>query len=562
MNFIHPYFLAFLPLIVIPLLLSLIARLNRKKQPFPSIELLQDIVSHDRTARKLLIRLKQIVRALVIALVVLAFAQPFFGGGAFGTRPGKRTVAIIDNTLSMSRFDLNSLVRFLSGEWSIDRIYFGDDLLRQEGQERYAIDAVQLEEMVRLALLKEGANLPDSLVLVSDGQSCNYHIPIPIPSSVRSLHFVKPFLNKDFRNLFVKSISTFPGVLFPGENAEFLAEIGGPEIPGGRVRIFINNKEIFSERTSGKIAFSRMLEGNWLKPGLNTGMVLLEGDDLTNDNRFYFPVLSQPVPAVYSDIDSPVIHKIFSSIFPEFTVADIPDAASVVFTGRDLNIGRNKPVLLFCEDIKTTESILRKEFHEFAEFNNDTAEGNMVSSDPALSMVQGVSIKTKYRLRSADHLEAGTVNTPLFYRYDNKALFTFSVKENQDYFADSPSLLLMADRFLMDFYRGVYLVPDNDPAMKNKRFFDENGSPADVRFTAGVLKDKDGGKSIIHNASEESEGDYLSEKELRKKISGIPQGRIAFHGLDTERTSPVYPGFLTGIILMLIAAGLAFLEVL
>lgn len=561
MSFIHPIFLALLPLVIIPLLLSLIARLNRKKQAFPSLELLQDIISRDRTARKLLIRLKQVLRALVLALLVFAFAQPFFGGGALRTRPGKISVAIIDNTLSMSRFDLAKLVRYLGEQWSIDRIYFGSGPLRQEGNEKYAVEPVQTEEMVRRVLLKEGANIPDNLVLVSDGQACNFQNAVTVPSGVRSFHIVKPF-SREYRNLFVRNISTFPGVVFPGENTEFLADIGGEKGPDDRVRIFINEREIFSERAGGRIAFSRMLDGKTVKPGLNTGMVLLEGDDFTNDNRFYFPVISLPRPEVYSDIDSPVIHKIFSSIFPEFTVADIPDAASVVFSGKNPNTGKNKPVFLFCEDIKITENILRKDFREFAEFSENAANGNIVSDSPALALIRGVRIRTKYRLASADHLAVSAGNVPLAYRYENKTLFTFSVKENEDYFTDSPSLLLMVNEFLMGFYRGNYLFSENDPDLKNKRFFDANGLPADFQTSSGVLKEKESGKSFFHNSGAESEPVFYGEKEIRNKITGIPQNRVFFRDLDTNRTAPVYPGFLTGIILILLAAAIASLEIL
>jgi hypothetical protein len=59
MSFLEPLFLYFLPAALIPLILSLFYRMNRRKLTFPSLMLLEELIKDELNKRKMLFRLRR-----------------------------------------------------------------------------------------------------------------------------------------------------------------------------------------------------------------------------------------------------------------------------------------------------------------------------------------------------------------------------------------------------------------------------------------------------------------------------------------------------------------------
>jgi len=100
MNFLNPSILFGLAAAALPLIIHLLSRRRAKEVPFPSIELLE----HLKTNRMRRLRLKQLLlillRTLVIAAIVLAFARPTVDS-SFRTGSRASSVVILDASASM-----------------------------------------------------------------------------------------------------------------------------------------------------------------------------------------------------------------------------------------------------------------------------------------------------------------------------------------------------------------------------------------------------------------------------------------------------------------------------
>ncbi|MGB7218873.1 MAG: BatA domain-containing protein, partial [Vicinamibacterales bacterium] len=78
MSFLTPLFLAGLGAIAIPILIHLIQRERKRVVQFPSLMFLQRIPYHSVRRRRIRHWLLLAMRVTAIALLVLAFARPFF----------------------------------------------------------------------------------------------------------------------------------------------------------------------------------------------------------------------------------------------------------------------------------------------------------------------------------------------------------------------------------------------------------------------------------------------------------------------------------------------------
>lgn len=99
MQFKHPELLWGLFLLLIPIFIHLFQLRRYKKTPFTNVKFLQKVISESRKSRSLKKWLLLFTRVLLIAAVVLAFAQPFFANKSATAK--KETVIYLDDSFSM-----------------------------------------------------------------------------------------------------------------------------------------------------------------------------------------------------------------------------------------------------------------------------------------------------------------------------------------------------------------------------------------------------------------------------------------------------------------------------
>jgi Aerotolerance regulator N-terminal len=108
MNFLFPSFLYALSAISIPIIIHLFNFRRYKKLYFSNVRFLKEVVQESHSKSKLRQLLVLLCRCLVIALLVLAFAQPYIASKQGVTTSGAKAVSIfIDNSFSMMAVSQN-----------------------------------------------------------------------------------------------------------------------------------------------------------------------------------------------------------------------------------------------------------------------------------------------------------------------------------------------------------------------------------------------------------------------------------------------------------------------
>lgn len=103
MNFLAPAFLAGLAAVAVPILIHLINRERKVVVEFPSLMFLQRIPYRSVRRQKIRHLLLLILRCLALAMLVAAFARPFFQKrqNAISTTGAREVVILLDNSASM-----------------------------------------------------------------------------------------------------------------------------------------------------------------------------------------------------------------------------------------------------------------------------------------------------------------------------------------------------------------------------------------------------------------------------------------------------------------------------
>src|SRR5436305_15024213 len=103
MNFLAPAFLAGLAAIAVPVIIHLINRERKVVVEFPSLMFLQRIPYRSVRRQKIRHLLLLIMRCLALALLVAAFARPFFQKRqtAIGGSGAREVVILLDRSSSM-----------------------------------------------------------------------------------------------------------------------------------------------------------------------------------------------------------------------------------------------------------------------------------------------------------------------------------------------------------------------------------------------------------------------------------------------------------------------------
>src|SRR3954463_669376 len=107
MNFLAPAFLAGLAAIAVPVLIHLINRERKVVVEFPSLMFLQKIPYRSVRRQKIRHLLLLLLRCLALAILVAAFARPFFEKrqNAISTTGAREVVILLDRSSSMGYAD-------------------------------------------------------------------------------------------------------------------------------------------------------------------------------------------------------------------------------------------------------------------------------------------------------------------------------------------------------------------------------------------------------------------------------------------------------------------------
>jgi len=516
MTFAEPFFLYFLPASLLPLLSLILLKISKKKKVFPSIEIFENLFHKEAIIKRFRMKLKHIIRILLLIFLILSFSSPLITSQDYK----KEYTLIIDNTISMSILPIKIIIEQLRMNFNIKNILFGEKPYDPENMD-WSYWPVSLNDMIHKAVQNTEA---ENLILLSDGQKCNLPENLSDIKSIKEIIFAIARPANNTRNIFVKNFETFPQVAISGEKIDYSIEIGGNKKPEDLIKVLVNDKEIYFEQAHTAINFSRFVDRETIKNGLNFGKIILFGDEFTNDNCYYFPIISITRPSIYYPEDFKLIGPIVSTLFDSYYYTKQTETAEIIFAESLINIKNPESILFIFPE--NTEALLRdlRKISIYPDIVNNNATANIYSSYPVLNYIKDISIKTRLSIPYTNEriqLLISSSNIPLLYKINTQNhsfyLFTFSLKENESYFGISSSLLLFINEILMNHFKDIYI---SQPYNEEKHFYyNSSGIPGDRELTPGVYYNKKNKKYVFFNCSEESELEYLTEKDIRNKIS-------------------------------------------
>ncbi len=332
MQFKHPEILWGLLLLLIPILVHLLQLRRFKKTPFTNVAMLQRVVSESRKSQNLKKWLLLFTRLLLLASLVVAFAQPF--SSKSDALEKRETVIYLDNSFSMEtkvngqsllRKSIQDLVQEIPESKTIslftnDRT-FTNVTIKQIQNELLSLSASAVQLGLEQTLLKAASlfskenGVVRDMVLISDLQqrqsptlafkdSIRFHLVQTIPDKNNNIYIDSLYLGNDDGNQMSLNIEvvglmedeTLPISLFNGDRLIAKTAVKGNS----------------SEKTTSVLSIEKDITIQ--------GRVFIEDPVLRYDNFFFFNIDEGQKPKILaiSDTDSSFLERIFSSNDFEF----------------------------------------------------------------------------------------------------------------------------------------------------------------------------------------------------------------------------------------------------
>lgn len=306
MQFLHPEFLYFLFLLVIPVIVHLFQLRKFQKTPFTNVAFLKKLSLQTRKSSRLKKWLTLLARLLALACIILAFAQPFVPNSETATQE-KDTLIYLDNSFSMSLEGtrgelLKRAVQQLMETLPSDKkftLLTNDEVYRNTSTDQLKKELLQLEysaaspslNTILLRAKNEYSDHPalqKEFVAISDFQENTVDIETPTPKDLH-LGFVQlQPVNND--NVFLDSLFVSGKSM---EKLELTARLSYTGKKPENVPISLYNDSLLLAKTSAHFKTEKttsvQLSINKTSESIK-GKILLEDHGLAYDNSFYFSI--------------------------------------------------------------------------------------------------------------------------------------------------------------------------------------------------------------------------------------------------------------------------------
>lgn len=326
MQFKHPEILWALFLLIIPILIHLFQLRRFTKTPFTNVAMLQKVVSESRKSNTLKKWLLLFTRLLLLAAIILAFAQPFSSSNT--ALQEKETVVYLDDSFSMQAKNngisllekaVQDIVKNIDGErtfslFTNERTFANvklSDVQNSLLSLPYSYKQLNLEEIGLKAnsLFSSNNGTVKNLIVLSDFQERISEGNIQLDTTIRT-HFV-PMEPKEVGNISIDSVFVQEGLNDQNTLKVFLS--GGTTDNPLPISLFNDNELI--AKTAAKFNSDGSAEVEFTIPAnqrLN-GRLSIMDNPLGYDNRFYFNINDKKKVKVLaiSESDSDYLDRLF-----------------------------------------------------------------------------------------------------------------------------------------------------------------------------------------------------------------------------------------------------------
>ncbi len=318
MGFLTPWFLAGLVGVGLPIWLHLLRKHRSTPTPFSSLMFFEQHIQSSIKHRRLRYLLLFALRTLLVALIVLAFAQPYVTQKVLPmTRSGEITVLAIDNSLSMRaggrldearRMAKSAIGSLRAGERGQvlafgSRVQVMSEITDDHSTLNAGVDGIEASdartsygELVRsLRSISQAAHLPLEVHLYSDmqqsGMPANFN-DLRLNADIRLV--THPIEARPTPNFTVENVVA-PRRVYDSKKTRVLATIAGFDNPKAvrKATLLLNGRTI--ETKTAEVPENGRASVEFLSLdvpyGLNKGEVRIDsGDALPSDDVFYFSV--------------------------------------------------------------------------------------------------------------------------------------------------------------------------------------------------------------------------------------------------------------------------------
>ncbi|MGN7514276.1 MAG: BatA domain-containing protein [Allomuricauda sp.] len=326
MQFKHPEILWALFLLVIPILIHLFQLRRFTKTPFTNVAMLQKVVSESRKSNTLKKWLLLFTRLLLLAAIIIAFAQPFTSANT--ALQEKETVVYLDDSFSMQTKNngisllekaVQDLIKNIDGE-SVFSLFTNEktfsnvrvsDIQNSLLALPYSYKQLNLNEIGLKAksMFSQNKGTVKNLIVVSDFQERISSGNTEIDTTL-STYFV-PMQSQENQNISIDSVHVDENVNDQATLNVFLS--GGNEDEALPISLY-NDTELIA-KTAAKFKSDGDAEVEFTIPAnkaLNGRLSIID-NALGYDNRFYFNINSKEKINVLaiSESDGDYVNRLF-----------------------------------------------------------------------------------------------------------------------------------------------------------------------------------------------------------------------------------------------------------
>jgi len=356
MRFIYPAFLFALLTLAIPVIIHLFNFRKFQKVNFSNVQFLKEIQEQQASRRNLKERLILAARLLALFFLVLAFARPYLPGQNSSNTGRQNAVSIfVDNSYSMetlnregsllddakqkakeiaSAYNINDRFQLLTQDFEgkHQRLLSRDEFNDAVDQVKISAQSRSLQQIINrqqnLLLTQPGAI--KSTYVISDLQKNMAGKPLKTDTSIAiSLIQLKA---GNLPNVAVDSVWLLSAVHRPGENEKLVVRLhnyAGEKADKVPLKVTINGaqKALGSYTIPARAVQTDTLAFMGLQAGWQQGLVELQDNPVTFDNKFYFSFnvsAQMPVLLIDGGIPNPYLKAVFASD-PFFAAQRVPD---------------------------------------------------------------------------------------------------------------------------------------------------------------------------------------------------------------------------------------------
>ncbi|MEP5934770.1 MAG: BatA domain-containing protein, partial [Winogradskyella arenosi] len=329
MHFKHPELLYALFLLIIPILIHLFQLRRFEKVTFTNVKFLQAVKLQTRKSSQIKKWITLFTRMLLLACIVLAFAQPFIPKTTAFNK-AQETVIYLDNSFSMQAKGRNGslfneavqdIINSIPETESIS-LYTNTETFRNTSLKTLKKDLIQLEfapnQLSYEAAYLKGKQLfldqgdtSKHLILVSDFQQQAKALQFEADSTVQ-VTLVQPQIN-DRSNISIDSVYISNT---SAETIDLTVTLSNQNTPVDNVSVALYNDDILSSKSA--IALDKETEVIFTMPYNEeiNGRLSIEDSGLEFDNSFYFNINAKPkikVLAINEDAEDAFLKRIYTN---------------------------------------------------------------------------------------------------------------------------------------------------------------------------------------------------------------------------------------------------------